>query len=157
VAETELGRAIEKWKAKGGMVIAMDHATPSILAADAALPVVPQVDLTKYAGRWYEIARLPNSFQRKCAGEVTANYRLKPNGKVEVINRCRQADGTYTTAKGTAKVVDKVTNAKLKVTFFWPFYGKLLDSGLGGQLRVRHSWRATAQVSLVPEPNADHG
>jgi apolipoprotein D and lipocalin family protein len=113
------------------MVIAMSHATPSILAADADLPVVSQVDFVKYAGKWYEIARLPNSFQKKCTGEVTANYTLKPNGKVEVINRCRQADGTYNTAKGTAKVADKVTNAKLKVTFFWPFYGNywILDLG----------------------------
>jgi apolipoprotein D and lipocalin family protein len=113
------------------MVIAMKNASSLMLAADPPLPVVSQVDLVKYAGKWHEIARLPNWFQKKCAGEVTANYTLKPNGKVEVINRCRQADGTYTTAKGTAKVADKATNAKLKVTFFWPFYGDywILDLG----------------------------
>lgn len=95
------------------------------------LEVVPSVDLSKYVGRWYEIARLPNSFQKKCADSVTANYSLRPDGKIEVVNRCRKASGEYTTAKGKAKIVDKKTNAKLKVTFFWPFYGNywILDLG----------------------------
>lgn len=95
------------------------------------LEVVQSVDLSRYIGRWYEIARLPNSFQKKCADTVTANYTLREDGKIEVINRCRKASGEYTTAKGKAKVVDKKTNAKLKVTFFWPFYGDywILDVG----------------------------
>jgi len=95
------------------------------------LEVVPSVDLTRYVGRWYEISRLPNSFQKKCADTVTANYTMRTNGKIEVINRCRKASGEYATAKGKAKIVDKKTNAKLKVTFFWPFYGDywILDLG----------------------------
>lgn len=95
------------------------------------LEVVQSVDLTRYAGRWYEIARLPNSFQKKCADAVTADYSLRKDGKIEVINRCRKASGKYATAKGKAKIVDKNTNAKLKVTFFWPFYGDywILDLG----------------------------
>lgn len=93
--------------------------------------VVGSVDLSRYAGRWYEIARLPNRFQKKCADSVTADYALLPNGKIEVINSCRKSTGEYTTAKGKAKIVDKRTNAKLKVTFFWPFYGDywILDLG----------------------------
>jgi apolipoprotein D and lipocalin family protein len=95
------------------------------------LEVVPSVDLTRYVGRWYEIARLPNGFQKKCADTVTAVYTMRANGKIEVINRCRKASGEYATAKGKAKIVDKKTNAKLKVTFFWPFYGDywILDLG----------------------------
>jgi apolipoprotein D and lipocalin family protein len=56
---------------------------------------------------------------------------LRADGKVDVVNRCRKANGEYTTAKGKAKIVDKKTNAKLKVTFFWPFYGDywILDLG----------------------------
>ena len=87
------------------------------------LEVVPAVDLSRYVGQWYEIARLPNRFQKKCADSVTATYSLRTDGKVEVVNRCRKSSGDYTTATGKAKVVDKTTNAKLKVTFFWPFYG----------------------------------
>ena len=95
------------------------------------LEVVQSVDLSRYVGRWYEIARLPNSFQRKCADTVSANYTMHADGKIEVINRCRKASGEYATAKGEAKIVDKKTNAKLKVTFFWPFYGDywILDLG----------------------------
>ena len=95
------------------------------------LRVVDSVDLSRYVGTWYEIARLPNSFQKKCADSVTANYTLRADGKVDVINRCRKASGEFTTAKGKAKIVDKQTNAKLKVTFFWPFYGDywILDLG----------------------------
>lgn len=96
-----------------------------------ALEVVQSVDLTRYVGRWYEISRLPNSFQKKCADMVTANYTMRADGKIEVINRCRKASGEYATVKGKAKIVDKKTNAKLKVTFFWPFYGDywILDLG----------------------------
>ncbi len=95
------------------------------------LEVVSSVDLSRYVGRWYEIARLPNRFERKCADSVTATYALRPDGKIEVVNRCRKSSGEYTTAKGKAKIVDKKTKAKLKVTFFWPFYGDywILDLG----------------------------
>ena len=95
------------------------------------LEVVSHVDLNRYAGRWYEIARLPNRFEKKCADSVTATYSVGTDGKVRVVNRCRKLSGEYTTATGKAKVVDKTTNAKLKVTFFWPFYGDywILDLG----------------------------
>lgn len=95
------------------------------------LEVVQSVDLSRYVGRWYEISRLPNRFQKKCADMVTANYTMRPDGKIEVINRCRKESGEYATAKGKAKIVDNKTNAKLKVTFFWPFYGDywILDLG----------------------------
>jgi len=87
------------------------------------LEVVSRVDLSRYVGRWYEIARLPNRFEKKCADTVTATYTLRDDGKIDVVNRCRKSSAEYTTAKGKAKIVDKATNAKLKVTFFWPFYG----------------------------------
>jgi apolipoprotein D and lipocalin family protein len=102
------------------------------------LEVVSTVDVSRYVGRWYEIARLPNRFEKKCADSVTATYALQPNGKIEVVNRCRKSSGEYTTAKGKAKIVDKKTNAKLKVTFFWPFYGDywILDLGANYEYAV---------------------
>jgi len=84
------------------------------------LEVVAQVDIQKYLGKWYEVARLPTPFQEGCT-ETTATYSLLPNGKVTVLNECIKK-GRPKKAKGTAKVVDKTTGAKLKVTFFWPFY-----------------------------------
>jgi apolipoprotein D and lipocalin family protein len=85
------------------------------------LEVVSHVELERYLGKWYEIARLPTRFQEGCS-ETTATYSLLKNGDISVFNECRRK-GKVTKAKGKAKVVDKNTGAKLKVTFFWPFYG----------------------------------
>ncbi|MEQ1869307.1 MAG: lipocalin family protein [Vicinamibacterales bacterium] len=63
-----------------------------------------------------EIARFPNRFQRRCAGEVLASYTVRTDGRVEVVNRCRGNDGVAITANGVARVVDG-TGAKLKVRF----------------------------------------
>ena len=92
------------------------------LAADAPLPTVAQVELARYAGAWYEIALLPNRFQKQCVADTQARYRLDGE-RVEVVNRCRNADGEVERAKGHAKVVPGSGNAKLRVSFFWPFYG----------------------------------
>jgi apolipoprotein D and lipocalin family protein len=87
---------------------------------------VPQpnkpVDLKKYLGRWYEIARYEQSFQIGCEG-VTADYSLRADGTIDVVNRCRKPDGKSSEARGRAKVVDGESQAKLKVSFFGPFYG----------------------------------
>jgi apolipoprotein D and lipocalin family protein len=99
-------------------------------SSTSPLTAVDNVDLRRYAGKWYEIARYPNRFQRNCQSDTTAIYTLRDDGKVQVVNACREKDGKVTTARGTAKVVDKKTNAKLKVTFFWPFYGDYWVIGL---------------------------
>ena len=96
------------------------------------LEVVPSVDLSRYAGTWYEIAKYPNRFQRGCIG-ATAEYTLASDGKrVEVVNRCRDVEsGKERSVRGTARVVDPATNAKLSVTFFWPFSGDYWILALG--------------------------
>lgn len=81
------------------------------------LETVPKVDLDRYAGRWYEIAKFPHRFQKQCVSDDTANYTIKPNGRVEVVNSCRKKDGTIDSVTGEARVVDKTTGAKLKVRF----------------------------------------
>ncbi len=86
-----------------------------------SLEVVPHVELEKYLGKWYEIAHLPAKFQEGC-DETTATYTLSKDGSISVLNQCTK-NGKMKQAKGKAKVVDKNSNAKLKVTFFWPFYG----------------------------------
>ena len=88
------------------------------------LEVVDHVDLERYLGTWYEIATIPQRFQKGCVG-VTATYSLRPDGKIRVINRCRKEtlDGPLRDIEGKAWVVDKKTNAKLQVQFFWPFSG----------------------------------
>lgn len=97
-------------------------ALPATAADPAPLPTVPQVDLARYAGAWYEIALLPNRFQKQCVADTQARYRLDGD-RVEVVNRCRTADGRVDDITGRAKVVAGSGNAKLRVSFFWPFYG----------------------------------
>jgi apolipoprotein D and lipocalin family protein len=88
------------------------------------LDVVENVDLNRYSGLWYEIARYPNSFERGCVG-VTAEYTPRDDGRIGVVNTCIEStlDGPQRTISGSARVADSTTNAKLKVTFFWPFEG----------------------------------
>jgi len=97
------------------------------LAACQSTPVPPtvqRVDLNRYAGTWYEIARLPVWFENGCVG-VTAQYTTRPNGKVTVLNASylRSLDGQRKSITGTARVTDPPANTKLKVMFFWPFEG----------------------------------
>ena len=88
------------------------------------LKTAPYVDLNRYLGRWYEISAIELWFERDCYG-VTANYSLNDDGSVNVINTCRKGSlqGEEKIANGKAKVVDKESNSKLKVSFFWPFAG----------------------------------
>lgn len=82
-----------------------------------ALQSVASVDLKQYAGKWYEIGKYPNKFQKKCIANTTATYALKENGRLEVSNNCVLKDGRTETAVGEAKIADKNTNSKLKVRF----------------------------------------
>jgi len=90
------------------------------------LTTVDKVDLTRYAGLWYQFAYFPNSFQPKDAMLTTAEYILHPKGYVTVINTAyKDAEGSKIKSriKGKAFIADKVSFAKLKVQFFWPFRG----------------------------------
>jgi apolipoprotein D and lipocalin family protein len=82
------------------------------------LEVVPTVDINRYVGTWYEIARMPFKFQSQCAGDVTATYTLLEDGTVKVVNRCRKQNGEMDEAEGRAKrASDDGPNTKLKVRF----------------------------------------
>jgi apolipoprotein D and lipocalin family protein len=98
-------------------IAVLTFAALPLMAAPAPLRVVPAIDLTRYAGTWYEIARLPNRFQEKCAGEVVASYALRPDGRITVTNRCRTADGETTVATGVARRVDGRPPSVLEVRF----------------------------------------
>jgi apolipoprotein D and lipocalin family protein len=96
------------------------------------LQTVQKVELDRYMGAWYEIASFPQRFQKGCVASM-ATYSLRKDGKVEVLNQCRDKtlDGKLRSAKGSAWVVDRRTNAKLKVSFFWPFSGDYWIIDLG--------------------------
>ncbi|MGI9132346.1 MAG: lipocalin family protein [Rhodoferax sp.] len=85
--------------------------------APAALASISSLDLARYLGTWYEIAKYPNRFQKQCVADTTATYRALPDGTVEVINRCRQQDGKLTEAIGSARQIGERNSPKLEVRF----------------------------------------
>ena len=84
---------------------------------------VDQLELTKYLGTWYEIARFQHSFEKDLVG-VTATYNLRDDGKIEVVNSGYKntLDGEYTQATGKAKIPNPSKPGQLKVAFFLFFY-----------------------------------
>jgi len=104
---------------------------------------VAKVEPSRYMGRWYEIARLPNKFQKGCVGSYT-DYSLRDDGQITVLNACHdEKDGKLRQAKGRAWVVDQTSNARLKVSFFWPFRSDYWIIGLGKEY----------EYSVVASPN----
>ncbi|GAB5557179.1 MAG: lipocalin family protein [Schleiferiaceae bacterium] len=86
------------------------------------MTVVESVELEKYMGTWYDIAHFPKSFQNGCSC-ISAEYAIESDSRVSVVNSCTEIDGNVRKAEGHAYIADKETNAKLRVSFFWPFYG----------------------------------
>jgi apolipoprotein D and lipocalin family protein len=113
---------------------------------------VHKVDLNRYAGTWYEIARIPNRFQDQCVKNVTATYELREDGKIDVINRCVEDDGSIDEAEGIAQVVDESTFSKLEVSFvsffgIRPFWGDYWILGL----------EENYKYAVVGDPSRDYG
>lgn len=110
-----------------------------LLACQSSAPhrpppaVVEDLDIERYMGLWYEIASYPQFFQRGCVA-TRARYSLRPDGRIRVLNRCRDGsfDGELREAEGVAWVADPaVSNARLFVSFFWPFKGHYWVIDLG--------------------------
>jgi apolipoprotein D and lipocalin family protein len=125
---------------------------------------VTKVDLERYKGLWYEIAKIPNRFQKKCARGTTAQYALREDGKIDVINRCFDKEGKSIDAKGIARVVDSESNAKLKVSFvkvlglslFWGDYwiiglGEDYEYAIVGVPNRKYGWILSRTPSLSQE------
>jgi apolipoprotein D and lipocalin family protein len=84
----------------------------------STVKTVDFVDINKYQGQWFEIAAIPQSFQKKCVKNTNANYSIEQStGYVVVTNTCTEEDGSLRVADGRARIEDTTTNAKLKVTF----------------------------------------
>ena len=104
------------------LFVAMTGATIAQAEADQPpLEVVESVDLDRYLGQWFEVASIPQSFQRGCS-DSQAEYSKMSRNRIRVINTCLK-NGRTKRVKGKAWIADSVTNAKLKVQFFWPFKG----------------------------------
>jgi len=121
--------------------------------APLPLTAVDALDVQRYLGTWHEIAKYPNWFQRKCVGQVTADYALDSDGSLKVLNRCRLASDEFDEARGTALQQGGATSARLKVSFapawlsFIPF--------LWGDYWVIDI-DADYQLAAVSEPGRDY-
>jgi apolipoprotein D and lipocalin family protein len=104
-------------------MLASDSFNATAAGREPELVTVPHVDLARYLGRWYEIARYPNLFEEQCDRDACADYALRDDGRIDVLNSCVRKDGSHSEAKGWAKISNPSTNAKLRVTFYWPFFG----------------------------------
>jgi apolipoprotein D and lipocalin family protein len=83
----------------------------------APLNTVPSVDVPRYMGTWYEIAKYPNWFQKKCASSTSATYSLQADGQVQVLNRCKTANGEWSEALGQARQLGRANSPRLQVRF----------------------------------------
>lgn len=144
------------WKTLGlGFTVAMlaSCSTPNY----APLPTVASVDLSRYQGKWFEVALIPNRFQRMCVADTQAEYK-QDDDLIRVTNRCRKEDGSIEKANGVAKIVEGSNNAKLRVSFFRPFYGNYwvlaLDPSyqwvLVGEPSRKYGWVLSRTAQLDP-------
>jgi apolipoprotein D and lipocalin family protein len=128
-------------------------------SSSAYLPVVKSVDIQRYSGDWYEITKLPNSFESGLTC-VKASYSIKSNGDIKVVNSGHKIEdpATVKSSTGTAWVPDPAEPTKLKVRFFWPFSGNYwilaLDSDykyvMIGEPSREYLWILSRERSLPP-------
>ena len=120
---------------------------------------VQSFDIQRYLGKWFEVARLDHSFERGLS-QVTAEYTLREDGYVRVINRGFDvAKGEWKEAEGTAKFVGATDEGYLKVSFFGPFYGSYVVFGLDAEYQysfvsgpdTSYLWLLSRQPSVPPE------
>lgn len=131
---------------------------PVYRQSNTPLQTVNSVDLNKYLGKWYEIYRLPNWFEDDDCVTVTAEYGLRDDGGVSVLNTCHKASKKEE-ARGIAKIVKGSSNSKLRVSFFRPFYGDywILDLAsdyswvLIGEPAGKYFWILARDKKLSPE------
>ncbi|MCG7912238.1 MAG: lipocalin family protein [Candidatus Thiodiazotropha taylori] len=148
----------------GCLVILLSGMVIGCAQQQSQLKTVSSVELPRYLGKWYEIARLPNRFQNHCIGEVTASYKQLEGGDIQVINRCRDQQGEMDEAKGVARIVDDSTNAKLEVSFvsllgwslFWGDYwilglGSDYDYAVVGMPSRKYLWVLSRQPEITTE------
>ena len=162
-----LGLALHPHKLEGIHTDLVASAAEPPLGAATVMPVV-SVDLQRYEGLWYEIARIPAWFQSSCVRDSTARYQQRPDGRLTVINQCLRRNGSVDRATGLARVVDPASNARLQVSFVsflgWrPFWGDYWILGLGPEYRWavvgdpsrRYGWILSRTPVLAPASLAE--
>ncbi|MEQ1489276.1 MAG: lipocalin family protein [Terricaulis sp.] len=125
------------------------------------LPVAP-IDQARYLGTWYEQARLPNSFEEGCQ-RATAEYAVRDDGLISVLNTCFKANGEQRTARGRARPTGEAGEGKLEVSFFGPFWanywvlerGENYEWSIVGEPEGRYLWVLTREREITPAMRAE--
>lgn len=120
----------------------------------APLSALPELQIQPYLGTWYQVAWFPNRFQRQCVSDTSATYALKPNGRLEVRNRCREADGRMDEALGEARPVQPAVDgvlrpAQLRVSFL-PAWLRWLPVGEGDYWVIQRA--DDGRYAVISEP-----
>jgi apolipoprotein D and lipocalin family protein len=129
------------------------------LAGDAApLQSLPVLDVPAYMGTWYQVAWVPNRFQSQCVSDTTADYRQQPQGTVEVVNRCRLADGRVDEVTGAARPTGRLDGttlapAQLEVSFL-PSWLRWLPLGWGRYWVIQLA--NDGRYAVVSEPTREY-
>ena len=136
----------------------------TLSSVTTASDTVQELDLNRYQGTWYEVARLPNWFQKKCRRDITAIYEWRPDGKITVINTCVSKEGKRTKAKGVARLQTSDSPSKLEVSFFsvlgfrpgwgdyWVFYlDRDYNLAVVGDRNLKYAWILSRTPSLSTE------
>jgi apolipoprotein D and lipocalin family protein len=139
---------------KPALSLAFCLLAPLVLAEEARMKPVPTLDLQRYAGTWYEIARLPNPFQKKCAHSVVVHYAVRDDGRLDVVNECTEKDGSLSRAAGVARLADpQAPPSRLKVRFA-PAFLSFLSAVWGDywviDLAPDYTW------AVIGEPKAQY-
>ncbi|WP_459616681.1 lipocalin family protein [Bordetella sp. 2513F-2] len=130
----------------------------AVLAAAPPVSTVAAVDLSRYAGKWYEVARLPMPLEHHCVSDATVEY-VQENGSIAVHHRCQVRNGRIGSASGSATVIEGSNNTKLKVSF--PDLGEAEYWVIGldpeyrwavvGSPDRRYLWILSRAAGLTPE------
>jgi len=141
-------------------------ASPAVMAqAPAAAPAtaaplesLPALQVPPYMGTWYQVALFPNVFQRQCVSDTTASYRQLPDGTVEVLNRCRTADGRMDDATGNARPTGTLSGtslapAQLKVSFL-PAWLRWMPVGWGAYWVIQLA--DDGRYAVISEPSRQY-
>ncbi len=163
-------RLLPKLVAVALLVVACTAALPQLPAQsqEATVTALPSLNVPAYMGTWYQVAWLPNRFQKQCVSDTSATYRQLPGGQVEINNRCRLEDGSTDSVNGIARPAgsvmrgDQLQPAQLEVSFLppllrWlPIWGSywVLDMAVDGRYAVvseptrEYMWVLARQPSL---------
>ncbi len=101
----------------GALLIVLGSSQAIAQQSDQAVKTVASLDVPRYLGTWYEIAKFPNWFQKKCVSNTKAVYTAKPDGNLQVLNSCKTAGGETSEAEGLARQIGAKDSPKLEVRF----------------------------------------